>query len=211
MATRIYNGAMDDASGVATVLDIAHRLKNGPSPRRSILFAIFTAEEKGLLGSQLFRRQSHGAEKRHCRRPEFRHAAAAWPLKMVYLPGETESTLGRGCPRGGGCNKASTVVPDPLPDRNVFIRTDQYSFVREGVPALFMKFGFAKDTPEFQIEHDWRANRYHSPSDDLDQPGVFKEEAVKLDAYTAALALRVANADTRPQWLPDSIFGHGSH
>jgi len=70
-----------------------------------------------------------------------------------------------------------------------------------------MKFGFVKDTPQFQIEHDWRANRYHSPSDDLQQPGIYKEDAIKLDTYTAAIALRVANADTRPRWLPGSIFG----
>ena len=67
------------------------------------------------------------------------------------------------------------------------------------------KFGFAKGTPEFQIEHEWRANRYHSPSDDLDQP-VMKEEAVKLDDFVAALATHVANAPGRPTWLADSIF-----
>ena len=132
-----------------------------------------------------------------------------WPLKMVYLPGETESTLGADA-RAVGAAQGIAVVPDPNPDRNVFIRADQYSFVREGVPSLFMKFGFQKNTPQYQIEHDWRANRYHAPSDDLDQPGIFKEDAVKLDAYTAALTLRVANAGARPQWLPNSIFGHRS-
>jgi hypothetical protein len=99
------------------------------------------------------------------------------------------------------------LVPDPLPDRNSFIRTDQFSFVREGVPSLAFKFGFAKNTPEFDIEHNWRATRYHSPSDDLEQPGVLKEEAVKLDAYVAALAARVADDEARPEWLPTSVFG----
>jgi len=97
------------------------------------------------------------------------------------------------------------MIPDPLPDRNVFIRSDQYSFVREGIPGLVFKFGFAKATPQFQIDHDWRANRYHAPSDDLDQP-VMKEDAIKLDDFVSALAVRLANADGRPQWLPDSIF-----
>ena len=128
-----------------------------------------------------------------------------WKLTSVYIPGETESTLGADA-RAVGADQGIAVVPDPLPDRNVFIRADQYSFVRQGVPSLFFKFGFAKGTPEFAIEHDWRANRYHAPSDDLDQPGIFKEDAVKLDAYTAAIALRVANTDKRPEWLPDSIF-----
>jgi Zn-dependent M28 family amino/carboxypeptidase len=206
---RLYNGAMDDASGVAAVLDIAHRIKNGPRPRRSILFAIFTAEEKGLLGSHYFAANPTVPKANIVADFNFDMPLPLWPLKMVYLPGETESTLGADA-RAIGVQQGIAVVPDPNPDRNVFIRADQYSFVREGVPALFMKFGFLKNSPEYQIEHDWRANRYHSPSDDLDQPGVFKKDAAKLDAYTAALALRVANADMRPRWLPDSIFGHKS-
>jgi len=98
------------------------------------------------------------------------------------------------------------ITPDPLPDRNSFIRTDQFSFVRKGIPALAFKFGFVKGTPEFQIEHEWRATRYHAPSDDIDQPGVLKEEAIKLDIYVAAIAARVANSDAKPAWLPTSIF-----
>ncbi len=130
-----------------------------------------------------------------------------WPLKMVYLPGKTESGLGADA-RAVGAQQGIAVVPDPNPDRNVFVRADQYSFVREGVPSLFMNFGFLKNTPEYRIEHDWRANRYHAPSDDLEQPEILKEEAVKLDIYAAAIALRVANAEPRPTWLADSIFGH---
>ncbi len=203
---KIYNGAMDDASGVAAVLDIAHRIKNGPRPRRSILFAIFTAEEKGLLGSHYFAANPTVPKNDIVADLNFDMPLPLWPLKMVYLPGETESTLGADA-RAVAAKQGISVVPDPNPDRNVFVRADQYSFVHEGVPALFMKFGFLKNTPEYQVEHDWRANRYHSPSDDLEQPGIFKEEAIKLDTYTAAIALRVANAETRPTWLPDSIFG----
>jgi Zn-dependent M28 family amino/carboxypeptidase len=202
---RLYNGAMDDASGVAAVLDIAHRIVNGPRPRRSVLFAIFTAEEKGLLGSRYFATNPTVPKKDIVADLNFDMPLPLWPLKMVYLPGETESTLGADA-RVAATSLGIQVVPDPNPDRNVFIRADQYSFVREGVPSLFMKFGFLKNTPEYQIEHDWRANRYHSPSDDLAQPNVSKEEAVKLDAYTAAIAVRVANADARPEWLPESIF-----
>jgi len=204
---RIYNGAMDDASGVAAVLDIAHRIKNGPRPRRSILFAIFTAEEKGLLGSHYFAANPTVPKNEIVADFNFDMPLPLWSLKMVYLPGETESTLGADA-RAVGAKQNIQVVPDPNPDRNVFIRADQYSFVREGIPSLFMKFGFLKNTPEYQIEHDWRANRYHSPSDDLEQPGILKEDAVRLDAYTAALAIRVANADKRPEWLPNSIFRH---
>jgi hypothetical protein len=203
---RIYNGAMDDASGVATVLDIAHRLGAASErPRRSVLFVIFTAEEKGLLGSHYFASRPTVAADSIVADLNFDMALPLWPLKSVFAPGADESTLGADAAAVAAA-RGLVMAPDALPDRNVFIRTDQFSFVREGIPALAFKFGFAKDTPEFQIEHDWRANRYHAPSDDLEQPGVLKEEAAKLDAYVAALALRIANADSRPTWLPNSIF-----
>ena len=201
---RVYNGAMDDASGVATVLDIAHRLQQGPPPRRSVLFLLFTAEEKGLLGSTYYAKKPTVPKASIVADLNFDMPLPLWPLKTVYAPGQDESSLGDDA-KAVAATQGLEMVPDPLPDRNVFIRTDQFSFVREGIPALVFKFGFAKGTPEFQIEHDWRTNRYHSPSDDLDQP-MMKEEAVKLDDFVAALAARVANADARPAWLPDSVF-----
>jgi len=201
---KIYNGAMDDASGVATVLDIAHRLKTGPAPRRSILFLFFTAEEKGMLGSSYYARHPTVDKTSIVADLNFDMPLPLWPLKTVYAPGQEESSLGDDA-RAVAASQGLQMVPDPLPDRNVFIRTDQYSFVREGVPALVFKFGFAKGTPQFDIEHDWRANRYHAPSDDLSQP-LLKEEAVKLDDFVAAIARRVADADSRPAWLPGSIF-----
>ena len=128
-----------------------------------------------------------------------------WTLKTVLVQGEGESTLGDPA-RAVAAEQGLALTPDPLPDRNSFTRTDQFSFVKAGVPALAFKFGFTKGSPEFQIEHDWRANRYHSPSDDLNQPGILKEEAIRLDDYVAALALRVANTPERPRWLDGSVF-----
>jgi len=201
---KIYNGAMDDASGVASVLDIAHRLKQGPPPRRSVFFLFFTAEEKGLLGSSYYAKRPTVPKKDIVADLNFDMPLPLWPLKTVYAPGQDESSLGDAA-RTVATGKGLTMVPDPLPDRNVFIRTDQFSFVREGIPALVFKFGFAKGTPEFQIEHDWRAHRYHAPSDDLEQP-MMREEAVKLDDFVAALAAQVADAPERPAWLAGSVF-----
>jgi Zn-dependent M28 family amino/carboxypeptidase len=200
----IYNGAMDNATGVASVLDIAHRLKAGPVLKRSVLFLFFTAEEKGLLGSGYYARRPTVPKGSIVADLNFDMALPLWPLKSVYSPGQEESTLGEDM-RVVAASMGIATTTDPMPDRNAFIRADQYSFVREGIPALFFKFGFAKATPEFQIEHDWRANRYHSPSDDLAQP-ILKEEAVKLNALAAGIIKRVADADARPQWRPDSIF-----
>ncbi len=202
---RIYNGAMDDASGVASVLDIAGRLKAGPRPKRSILFVIVTAEEKGLLGSYYFAKRPTVPKASVVADLNFDMPLPFWPLKTVLVQGEAESTLGDHA-RAVAAAQGLALTPDPLPERNSFVRTDQFSFVKAGVPALAFKFGFPKGTPAFDIEHDWRANRYHAPSDDLQQPGVLKEEAVKLDDYVAGIARRVADAPGRPTWLATSVF-----
>ena len=202
---RIYNGAMDDASGVACVLDIAHALKTGARPKRSVLFVIVTAEEKGLLGSHYYAERPTVPKDAIIADFNFDMPLPLWPLKDVLVQGDHESTLGDDA-RAVGAARGLTLIADPLPDRNSFTRTDQYSFVKAGVPALAFKFGFPKGTPAFDIEHDWRANRYHSPSDDLDQPGVMKEEVLKLDDYVAALAVQVANETARPHWLETSVF-----
>ena len=200
----VYNGAMDDASGVAAVLDIADRLKHRHA-RRSILLVIVTAEEKGLLGSYYFAHRPTVPKGAIVADLNFDMPLPLWPLKTVIAQGEAESTLGADA-HAAAAPLGLAVVPDPVPDRNSFIRTDQFSFVREGVPALAFKFGFARDTSQFQIEHDWRAARYHAPSDDIAQPGVLPAEAVRLDAYVAAIARRVADAPDRPHWLPTSVF-----
>lgn len=202
---RIYNGAMDDASGVASVLDIATRLKAGPRPKRSILFVIVTAEEKGLLGSHYFAVRPTVAKASIVADLNFDMPLPLWPLKLVLVQGDGESTLGA-VARTVAVAQGLALTPDPLPERNSFTRTDQFSFVKAGVPALAFKFGFVKGSPEFQIEHDWRAMRYHAPSDDLNQPGVLKDEAVKLDDFVAAITRDVANAPVRPTWLETSVF-----
>ena len=94
--------------------------------------------------------------------------------------------------------------PDPQPLRNSFIRSDQYNFIRHGVPALAMGFG-PTSPAEMQIFKDWLTNRYHAPSDDLDQP-VEQASAGKFEDIYRALVVNVANADARPQWKQDSFF-----
>ena len=202
---RIYNGAMDDASGVASVLDVAHRLRLGPQPRRSILFVIVTGEEKGLLGSHYFAERPTVPKGSIVADLNFDMPLPLWPLKTVIAQGEMESSLG-GVARQVAAAQGLTLVPDPLPDRNTFTRTDQFSFVKAGTPALAFKFGFKKDTPQYRIEHDWRATRYHAPSDDVNQPGVLKNEAIKLDNFVAGIALQTADTTAPPQWLSTSVF-----
>lgn len=200
----IYNGAMDNATGVASVLDMARRLKSGPPPKRSILFLFFTAEEKGLLGSSYFARRPTVPKARIVANLNLDMALPLWPLTSVFSPGQDESSLGKDL-RAAAAPLGIVVADNPMPTAIPSPRADQYSFVREGIPALFPKFGFAKDTPQFEMEHEWRSTRYHSPSDDLSQP-ILKNEAVKLNALAAAVLRRVANADARPRWVAGSIF-----
>ncbi|MDO6416384.1 M28 family metallopeptidase [Sphingomonas sp. BIUV-7] len=201
----IYNGAMDDASGVATVLEIAAKLKaEGAKPKRSILFLFVTAEEKGLLGSRYFASRPTVPAKSIVADLNFDMPLPLWPLETVLVLGAEESSLGE-VAKAVSVAQGLPLVPDPLPDRNSFTRSDQFSFIRQGIPAVAFKFGFARGTPQEAIEKEWRAVRYHSPSDDVDQP-VEKEEAVKLNDFVAEMALRVANGPARPTWNADSAF-----
>ncbi|PZU11060.1 M28 family metallopeptidase [Sphingomonas sp.] len=201
----IYNGAMDDASGVATVLEIAAKLKaDGAKPKRSILFVFVTAEEKGLLGSRYFAAHPTVPKQAIVADLNFDMPLPLWPLKNVIVLGAEESSLGE-VAKAVSMAQGLPLTPDPLPDRNSFTRSDQFSFIRVGIPSVAFKFGFARGTPEEAIEKEWRAVRYHSPSDDVDQP-VEKEEAVKLNDFVAEMALRVANTPKRPAWNADSAF-----
>jgi len=201
----IYNGAMDDASGVASVLDIAFLLRTGPRPKRSILFLVATAEEPGLLGSTFFVQRPTVALSSMVADLNFDTLLPLWPLRSVLAQGDQESSLGD-LARTVASRQGLKLVADPLPNRSSFVRTDQYSFVRVGIPALALKFGFTPGSEEFRLEHEWRLSRYHAPSDDLKQPGVHPEEAIHLDDYAAELTASIASAPERPHWREDSIF-----
>jgi Zn-dependent M28 family amino/carboxypeptidase len=97
------------------------------------------------------------------------------------------------------------VQDDPAPQRNVFIRSDQYSFIRAGVPSLMMDVGYKKGSKEEEVHTDWLTNRYHAPSDDLAQP-VDLRAAGQYNRLMLTLAESVANDLARPQWKPDSFF-----
>lgn len=198
-----YAGAMDNASGVASVLEIARGL-SGAKPKRSILFVLVTGEEKGLLGSKYFAARPSVPASSVVANLNMDMALPLWPLKSVIVLGADESTLGDAA-RAAARVQGLEVVADPYPDRNSFIRSDQYSFIRAGVPALAFKFGFTPDSPEAQIEKTWRAERYHGLADDLTQP-VERAEAVKFNAFMAAVAMQAADAPERPAWKDESFF-----
>jgi Zn-dependent M28 family amino/carboxypeptidase len=201
----IYNGAMDDASGIASILEIARIMKaDGMKPKRSIVFLAVAAEEKGELGSRYFAMKPTVEAHQIVADINLDMFMPLFDLKFVEVQGLAESTLGDTI-RDAASEFGVAVQADKEPEQNRFIRSDQYSFIRNGVPSLAFKFGYEFGTPEDKIFHDWIRDRYHKPSDDLNQP-VNKAAAAKFDRMIASLLLRVADAEGRPQWKSDSFF-----
>jgi hypothetical protein len=201
----IFNGAMDNASGIAAMLDIAAHLKEtGVKTKRSILFVAVTAEEKGLLGSQYYATNPTVPAKSIVADINTDMFLPLYPLKILTVYGLEESTLGDDV-KAVGQSMGIQVEPDPEPNRNVFIRSDQYNFVKHGIPALMVDIGNVKGSKEEAIAKKWLAERYHAPSDDLNQP-VDKQAAGTFNDLVGRLLIRIADADAKPAWKPTSFF-----
>jgi Zn-dependent M28 family amino/carboxypeptidase len=202
---RIYNGAMDNGSGSALAMDIAASLKAHPEKiQRSILFVLVTAEEKGLLGSKFFATHPTVAPKAIVADVNVDMFLPIVPLKILKVGGLEESDLGA---RAAAIAQSMGIKPivDPEPLRNLFIRSDQYNFIKQGVPSVKCDISFEPGTPEQKIFKDWLTNRYHAPSDDVKQP-VDLQAAALYEEFTRRLLLETANAPARPHWKPDSFF-----
>jgi Zn-dependent M28 family amino/carboxypeptidase len=202
---RIYNGAMDNGSGSALLLDMAASLKKSPEKlKRSILFVFVTAEEKGLLGSKYFAAKPTVDTRSIVADINVDMFLPIIPLKVLTVFGLAESDLGDAAREVAQAHGIG-VQPDPEPQRNLFIRSDQYNFIRHGVPALAMNVGFAPGSPEQNIFKDWLTQRYHAPSDDLNQP-VDLSTAAEYEEVVRGLMISVADNPQRPQWKQDSFF-----
>jgi Zn-dependent M28 family amino/carboxypeptidase len=202
---KIYNGAMDNASGDAVLLDVAASLQKSPEKlKRSLLFVFVTGEEKGLLGSRYFATHPTVPANSIVADINIDMFLPLFPLKVLTVYGLQESSLGETVTQVAEA-RGIRVQGDPEPLRNAFIRSDQYSFIRAGVPSLATKLGFALGSPEQQVAKDWLTNRYHAPSDDLNQP-VDLPAAAAYEEIMRGLMIAVANDPQRPQWKQDSFF-----
>jgi Zn-dependent M28 family amino/carboxypeptidase len=199
---------MDDASGVATVLETAKALsadaEKGIRPRRSVLFVIFTAEEKGLLGSRYFAGHPTVPGQEIKADLNLDMFMPLFAFRKLHVQGLEQSTLAEDAKKVGAAH-GIVIAGDPEPDRNSFIRTDQYSFVQAGVPALAMKFGWEAGSPEYHMWRNWLAERYHSTQDDLSQP-VDLVAAAQFNSFFADLVRAVANDPATPHYLESSFF-----
>ena len=199
----IYNGAMDNATGIASLIEVAKALSKA-HPKRSIVFLALTGEEAGELGSQYYARFPTVPRKQIVAAINMDMYLPLFPLHFLEVQGLGESTLGNDA-RAAAQRNDIEVQFDKQPDENRFIRSDQASFVKYGIPAVAFKFGWLPDTPESKTFNDWIKNRYHRPSDDLNQP-IDRAAAVHFDRVLLTLTERVANAPTRPRWYPESFF-----
>lgn len=202
---KIHNGAMDNASGVATMMAVAKAFaENGDRPRRSILFAAVTAEEDGLLGAQYLAK--------HPVLPAGGKLVGVINLDMPVLTydfedvvafGAEHSTLG---PIVAQAAQAQGIAlsPDPLPAEGLFTRSDHYRFVQEGVPSIFLMTGFAG--PGKEAFEAFLATHYHQPSDQADLP-IHWDAAAKFARVNHAIARAIANGDEAPRWFKGDFFG----
>jgi hypothetical protein len=203
---RIYNGAMDNAAGIGTLIETAAAIRDaGTQVRRSLVFLASTAEEHGLLGSRYYvERPTVGVPAGIVANLNTDMFLPLFPLRSVAVLGVQESDLAddvRRIAQSAGIG----VMTDPEPERNSIVRSDQYSFIRRGVPSLAFKFGFERDSREHEIVKRWRAERYHAPSDDVSQP-IDLRAAADFNRLYLLVVEAVANRPTRPQWNAGSFY-----
>jgi Zn-dependent M28 family amino/carboxypeptidase len=204
----IYNGALDNALGTAVMLAIAEELATGPRPVRPVLFASLTAEEKGLLGATHLARHPPARVRRYAANLNIDMPVILAPVRDLTALGAEHSSLG-GKFAAAAARQGFTTSPDPQPDEVFFVRSDQYPFVRAGVPALALKSGLngSPDGPDLKaIEEDFRKNRYHRPGDDLSQP-IHWSSVAAFARVGADLARSIADDPHAPQWNPGDFFG----
>jgi Zn-dependent M28 family amino/carboxypeptidase len=157
-----------------------------------------------LLGSRAFAEHAAGSGARIVANVNSDMFLPLYPMKQMVVFGLEESTLGDDARAVAG-ELGIGVLTDPQPQRNRFIRSDQYSFIRTGVPALALKIGYTPGSPEEAIDQQWFKERYHAPSDDLAQPVDFGAMGLYSDVLQR-LTLRIANGASAPTWRETSVF-----
>jgi Zn-dependent M28 family amino/carboxypeptidase len=200
----IYNGALDNAAGVATMLEAARAFAtSADKPRRSILFIANTGEEKGLLGASYYASNPT---------VPIRNIVAAVDLDMPLLLYRFSDVIAFGADhsqvaesvRRAAAQMGLGLSPDPMPEENIFVRSDHYEFVKQGVPAIMLATGWANGGGE-----KWKAflaKTYHSPKDDMSQP-IDWESGARYARLNYLVSRELADAPQRPLWYKGDYFG----
>jgi hypothetical protein len=200
----INNGAYDNATGVAILIEMARALVNAePKPKRSLVFLAVTAEEKGLQGSEYFARNP--TVSKMVANINLDMFLMLEPLQNIVVYGGEHSSLGPVFERAARRLDVG-VVPNPVPEEVIFIRSDQYSFVQEGIPAAFPTAGGDTTRASRDRLDGWLRNIYHSPQDDMSQTFVWSA-GVKFAQLNTLATWIVANDAKAPTWNSGDFFG----
>jgi Zn-dependent M28 family amino/carboxypeptidase len=200
----IFNGAEDNAVGIASLIEEAKRFKaSGKPPRRSILFLAVTGEEKGLVGSDYFAKHPTVAINRIVADVNLDMPILTYRFEDMTVFGADRSTLGPIVSKAVA-TVGVTMSPDPDPAQGIFVRSDHYRFVQQGVPSVFLWPGQAG--PGKAATAEFFAKRYHQPSDEISQPIDWSQGIRFVDA-NYAIAREIADGDQRPRWNKGDFFG----
>ncbi|MCW3837189.1 M20/M25/M40 family metallo-hydrolase [Sphingomonas canadensis] len=201
---RIYNGAMDNASGVAALIEVARAFRaSGKAPRRSILFIALGAEEKGLIGSDYFAHNPTVPRAALIGNLNFDMPILTYKVEDLVMSGGERSTISQAVAKAAAA-EGLAIVPDPTPEEMFFVRSDHYSFVKAGVPAVSIDTGPGGAGAEAQKL--FLANDYHKPSDQITLPFDWASVATYVRVVYGASRI-VADANDRPRWVKGDFFG----
>lgn len=203
-ADLIFNGAMDNAAGSATTLEVARVMaQDKVAPKRSVVFLITTGEEMGLLGAEYFAHNPTVPAKSIVGNVDLDMPLLLYPFNDVTAYGADHSTIGAQVAQAVAPMNVGT-APDPLPEENIFVRSDHYMFVKQGIPAVFLATGYGNGG-----EAAWTkflSTNYHQPSDDVKQPIDWRAGARFAEAnYRITRAM--ADSTTPPRWYQGDFFG----
>jgi Zn-dependent M28 family amino/carboxypeptidase len=206
---KINNGALDNASGVSILLETARLLSTMPEkPKRSILFVVVTAEEKGLLGSSYFATNPTVPATKMVANVNLDMPLILYPFADIIAFGSTHSSLGPIV--ASAAEKINlSLSDDPMPEQALFTRSDHYSFVKEGIPSVFLMTGFKSKDPDIDgaaVFGDFLENHYHQHSDELTLP-IRYDAAASFAEVNMMIGLEIANGEKRPTWNKGDFFG----
>ena len=200
----IYNGALDNAAGVATLIEAAREfVQSGKRPRRSIMFVANTGEELGLRGADYLALHPTVPAQSIVGLVDLDMPLLLYDFTDVVAFGSDHSTIAKAVAEAGK-GMGVAVSPDPMPDETLFVRSDHYPFVKRGVPAVFLMTGFANGGQ--QVWKRWLDDSYHSVKDDLSQP-IRWTQGARFAQLNYRIARTMADADQRPMWYAGDYFG----
>ena len=205
----IFNGAMDNSTGVATLIEMARLFtQSGTKPKRSVLFVAVTGEEKGLLGADYFASNPTVPAGSMVANVNLDMPLLVYDFKNVMAFGAEHSTLKATATRALR-KMGMDLIADPWPEMGLFTRSDHYMFVRKGIPSVFIATGMGsanKDENPGKLWGEFLSKRYHQPNDDLSQPINFGA-AARFAELNYNIAREIADAPTRPAWNKGDFFG----